>query len=69
VTLSEYLDTRLTPRLQFLADAADLDGLRERLANGDTPTEEQWARLVELELKARARPTLLDQFDDPVSGP
>jgi hypothetical protein len=74
VTLAEYLDPRrfplttrpgLTPRLQFLADAADHDRLREYLATGVTPTEEQWAWLSELEEKAKARPALLARLGDP----
>jgi hypothetical protein len=74
MTLSEYMDPRRfplttqagqTPRLQFLIDAVNLDQLREYLADGVTPTEEQWHRLSELEEKAKARPVLLVQLGDP----
>jgi hypothetical protein len=66
VTLDEYMDPRrfprttrlgLTPRLQFLADAADLDRLYAWFAAGDTPTEELWLKWEELEEKAMARPS------------
>ena len=73
VTLSEYMDPErfplttqdgLTPRLQFLNDVMDLDKLRSYLADGVTPTEEQWLRLTELEEKAKARPGLFAQLDE-----
>jgi len=68
LTLTEYMSperfplttrTGLTPRLQFVTDAAELERLRAVLATGVTPTEEQWIRLGELEEKEQARPTLL----------
>jgi hypothetical protein len=71
VTLSEYLDptrfpltTRvgLSARRQFETDASHLAKLRAYLADGVTPTEEQWLRLVELEEKEKARPALVAQF-------
>jgi hypothetical protein len=77
VTLDEYLDPRrfplttrpgLTPRLQFLADAADLDRLYAQFAAGDTPTEELWLMWDELEEKAMARPALLAQLSDTTDG-
>ncbi len=71
MTLPQYMDPRrfplttqpgLTPRLQFMIDAVNLDQLRAYLADGVTPTEEQWIRLSELEEKAKARQTLIDQL-------
>lgn len=73
MTLSEYMDPRRfplttqsgqTPRIQFLMDAVSLDQLREYLADGITPTEEQWALLAELKEKAKARPALLAQLGE-----
>ena len=72
MTLAEYMSPKLfplttqagqTPRLQFMMDAANLDQLREYLAYGVTPTDEQWLRLAELEEKAKARPGLFAQID------
>jgi hypothetical protein len=69
MTLAEYMSPKLfpltaqnglTPRHQFVIDAADLDQLRSYLGTGVTPTEEQWLRLAELEEKAKARPGLTD---------
>ena len=77
MTLDEYMDPRrfplttrlgLTPRLQFLADAADLDRLYAQFAAGDTPTEELWLKLAELEEKAKVRPSLLIQLNDMTGG-
>jgi hypothetical protein len=77
VTLDEYMNPRrfplttrpgLTPRLQFLADTADLDRLYALFADGDTPTEELWLKLAELEEKAKARPALLIQLNDVTNG-
>ena len=68
MTLAEYMSPKLfplttqpglTPRMQFMIDAVNYDQLREYLATGVTPTEEQWIRLGELEEKEQARPTLL----------
>lgn len=74
MTLAEYMRPRhfplstqpgLTPRLQFMIDAVNLDQLHEYLETGVTPTEEQWLRLSELEDKAKARPALLAELSDP----
>ncbi|HVK16027.1 MAG TPA: hypothetical protein VM533_03700 [Fimbriiglobus sp.] len=71
MTLAEYMSPKLfplttqpglTPRMQFMIDAVNYDQLREYLATGVTPTEEQWIRLSELEDKARARPALMAQL-------
>jgi hypothetical protein len=73
VTLSEYLDpTRfpLTTRVglsaskQFQIDSVHFAKLRAYLADGVTPTEEQWLRLTELEEKEKARPELLAQVNE-----
>ena len=73
MTLSEYMDPRRfplttqvgqTPRLQFMIDAVNLEQLHEYLADGVTPTEEQWHRLSELEEKAKVRPGLLAQLGE-----
>jgi hypothetical protein len=78
VTLSEYLDPArfpltarpgLSARDQFRLDAAHLARLRAYLADGVTPTEEQWLRLAELEEKERSRQGLIGEAQaDPLPG-
>jgi hypothetical protein len=71
MTLAEYLDPSrfplttqdgLTPRVQLAYDAYNLAQLRELRDDGRDLTEDEQARLAELEKKSVARPALLDEL-------
>ena len=47
---------------QLMIDAVNLDKLQEKIENGETLTDEQQARLSELEEKALSAPTLNKQL-------
>ena len=73
MTLAQYMDpdrfplttqAGLTPHMQFLNDVMGLDKLQAYLADGVTPTEEQWLRMAELEEKAKARPGLIARLGE-----